>query len=81
MGCINRRTGKALPVGGLGGPYGGEMSRPPHLLDNQFTDAGKFVNLTRRLPFIPRKIPDTHFCHMLGRSQGNSATGRIRSIE
>jgi hypothetical protein len=31
-------------------------------------------------PLPPRKIPDTHFCQRLSRSQGHSAAGRIRSI-
>jgi hypothetical protein len=32
-------------------------------------------------PLHPRKIPGTHFCYRLSRSQGHSATGRIRLIE
>jgi hypothetical protein len=31
-------------------------------LDNWLTDGGDVVSLTRRPPFIPRKIPGTHFC-------------------
>jgi hypothetical protein len=52
----------------------------PHFLDNQLTDGGEAVRLTRRTPCIPRKIPGTHFCLRLSRPQGHSAAGRIRSI-
>jgi hypothetical protein len=34
-----------------------------------------------RPPFIPRKIPDNHFCYRLSRPKGHSAAGRIRLIE
>jgi hypothetical protein len=37
--------------------------------------------LTRRQPFILRKIPGIHFCWRLSRPQGHSAAGMIRSIE
>jgi hypothetical protein len=30
--------------------------------DNRLTDGGEVVSLTRRPPFVPRKIPGTHFC-------------------
>jgi hypothetical protein len=56
------KKGEALPVTGREGPYGCEMSRIPHFLDNQLTDGGEVVSLTRRPPFTPRKIPGTHFC-------------------
>jgi hypothetical protein len=36
-------------------------SRLPHLLDSRLTD-GCDVSIAHRPPFIPRKIPDTHFC-------------------
>jgi hypothetical protein len=54
--------GKAIPVAGHEGPYGCETSRLPHFLDNGLTDGGEVVSPTRRPPFIPRKIPSTHFC-------------------
>jgi hypothetical protein len=53
----------------------------PHFLDNRFTVGGEVVGLTLRPPFTPRKIPDTHFCHMLSKSQSHSAVGIIMSIE
>jgi hypothetical protein len=54
---------KAVPVTGRGGPYGCETSRLPHFLDNQLTDGGEVVSLTRPgRPLLPRKIPRTHFC-------------------
>jgi hypothetical protein len=54
--------GKAIPETGREGPYGCEMSRLTHFLENWLTDGGEFVSLTRRPSFTPRKIPDTHFC-------------------
>jgi hypothetical protein len=39
--------GKAIPVTGHEGPEACEMSRLPHFLDNQLTDGGKVVSLTR----------------------------------
>jgi hypothetical protein len=54
--------GKAIPVTGHEGPYGYEISRLPHYLDNRLTDVGQVDSPTRRLPFTPRKIPGTHFC-------------------
>jgi hypothetical protein len=32
-------------------------------------------------PLPPRKIPGTHFCYSLSRTQDRSAAGRMRSIE
>jgi hypothetical protein len=55
------QQGKAIPVTGREGPEGCETSRLPHFLDNQLTDGGEVVSLTRRPPFIPRNIPGTHF--------------------
>jgi hypothetical protein len=66
------------PVTGLEVPLGCERSRLPHLLDNRLTDGGKAVSLTRWPPFIPRKIPGTHFCRRLSQPQGHRAAGRIR---
>jgi hypothetical protein len=37
----------------------------------------KVISLTRRPPFIPTKIPGTHFCYRLSRPQGHSANGMI----
>jgi hypothetical protein len=45
---------KAIPLTGRGGPYGCETSRFPHL-DNQLTDGGEVVSLTRRPPFTPQE--------------------------
>jgi hypothetical protein len=57
-----RAYGKGIPVTGRGGPYGCETSRLPHFLDSRLTDSGEAVSLTRRPPFILRKIPSTHLC-------------------
>jgi hypothetical protein len=35
--------GKAVPVTGREGPYGGETLRFPHFLDNRLTDGGEVV--------------------------------------
>jgi hypothetical protein len=58
-----------------------QTSRLPHFLDSRLTDGVKVASLTRRPPFTHRKIPGTHFCYKLSRTQGHSAAGRIRSIE
>jgi hypothetical protein len=58
-----------------------DVEFPIFSLDSRLTDGGKIVSLTRRPPFTPRKIPDTHFCQRLSWSQGNGASGRIRLIE
>jgi hypothetical protein len=53
---------KAISLRARGGPWGCETSGLSHFLDNRLTDGGEVVSLTRRPPFIPRKIPRTHFC-------------------
>jgi hypothetical protein len=63
----------------LEGPYDCEMSRLPHFIDNRLTDDGEVVSLTRRPPFIPRKIPGTHLSYRLNRIQGHSAAGMIEN--
>jgi hypothetical protein len=50
-------------------------------LENRLTDGGEIVSLTRRPRFTRRKIPGTHFCLTLSRTQGHSTAGRITSIE
>jgi hypothetical protein len=57
------------------------MSRLSHILDNRLTDGDEAVSLMRRLPFMHRKIPGTHFLYRLSWPQGHSAAGRITSIE
>jgi hypothetical protein len=58
----DKKKKEAIPVTGCGGPEGCETSRLLHFLDNRLTDGGVVVSLTRRTPFAPSKIPDTHFC-------------------
>jgi hypothetical protein len=48
--------GKAIPVAGRGAPYSCDISRLPHILDNQLTDGGEVVTLMYWLPFTPRMI-------------------------
>jgi hypothetical protein len=54
--------GKAISITGREGPWGCEMSRLPHFLDNRLTDGGEVVSLTHWPPFTPRKMPGTNFC-------------------
>jgi hypothetical protein len=49
-----KKPTKAIPVTGRGGPYGCEMSRLPHFLENRLTGGGEVVSLTRRPPFTPQ---------------------------
>jgi hypothetical protein len=42
---------------------------------------GVIINLARRPPFTPRKIPGTYLCYGLRRTQGHGSAGRIMSIE
>jgi hypothetical protein len=60
---------------------GVETSRLPHFLYNRLIDGGDAVSLMRRLPSTPRKIPDTHFCQRLSRSQGHSVAGKVTLTE
>jgi hypothetical protein len=76
-----KRRGKDIPLTGHEDPWVCETSRLLHLLDSRLTDGGEVVSITRRPPFIPRKIPGTHFCQRLSRPQGHIAAGRIRLIE
>jgi hypothetical protein len=59
---VKKDKSEAIPVRGREGPQGCETSRLSHFLDNRLTDGGEVVNLTRRPPFTPKKIPGTHFC-------------------
>jgi hypothetical protein len=56
------KKGKGIPVTGCGGPMGCEMLRLPNFLDNRLSNGNEVVSLMHWQPFIPRKIPDTHFC-------------------
>jgi hypothetical protein len=58
----SNKKDKAIPVTGREDAQACETSTFPHFTDNRLTDGGKAVSLTRRPPFTPRKIPDTHFC-------------------
>jgi hypothetical protein len=57
------------------------MSRLPHLLDNQLTDSNEVFSLMYYPLIIPKKIPGTHFCYRLSKTQRDSAAGRIMSID
>jgi hypothetical protein len=43
-----REKGKFITLTGRGGPYGCEISRLSHFLDNRLTNGDEIVNLTRR---------------------------------
>jgi hypothetical protein len=49
------KKGKATPVTDREGPWGCEMSRLQHFLDNWLTDGGKLVSLMHQPPFTPQK--------------------------
>jgi hypothetical protein len=68
---IDEKKGEAIPVTGQGGPQGCETSRLAHFLDSWLTDGGEVGSFTCQPPFIPRKIPGTHFCYGLSRPQGH----------
>jgi hypothetical protein len=55
-----------------------DVEAPKFYLDNRLTNGGEDVSPTRRLPFIPMKIPGTHFCYRMSRPQGHNAAGRTR---
>jgi hypothetical protein len=44
-----------MPLTGRGGPYGCEMLRIPHYLNNQLIDGGKVVSPTHQPHFTPQK--------------------------
>jgi hypothetical protein len=52
----------AIPVTARVDPYGCEMSRLQHFLDDRFTDGSEVVSLICQPALTPRKIPGTHFC-------------------
>jgi hypothetical protein len=60
---IKNQFGKDIHVTGLEGPWGCEMSRLPHFLDNRLKDGGEVVSLMCQPPFTPRKFPGTHGTH------------------
>jgi hypothetical protein len=75
------KKSKAIPVIGRGDLQGCEISKLLHFLENQHTDGGEVVSLTRRPPFTYRKVPGKHFCQRLCPSQDHSEAGKIRLIE
>jgi hypothetical protein len=70
IGLRNKKSGKerrmkihGKAATGCGSPWGCEMSRLPHFLDNRLTSgAVRLSALSTGQPFTPRKIPATHFC-------------------
>jgi hypothetical protein len=78
---LPRAGTSGIPVKGHGGPQGCETLSCHHFLDNQLTDGGEVVSLTRWPPFIPTKIHGTYFWRRLSWPQGHSVAGMTRSIE
>jgi hypothetical protein len=67
---------------GCGSPRGYETSRLPHFLDTGRADDDEVVMLTRRRPFTPKNIPDTHFCERMSRPQwyiGLEGLGQLKN--
>jgi hypothetical protein len=60
---VKVKKGIAIPVTGRGGPWGCEMLRLPHFVNNRLTDGGKVVSLTRRTPFNP--LEDSWYSFLL----------------
>jgi hypothetical protein len=52
-----KKKSKDIPVTCCGGPYGCEMLRFPHFIDNQLIDGGKVVSPMNRPPFALKNIP------------------------
>jgi hypothetical protein len=72
--------GKAFPLQTWTGPWGpgGWGSR---ISRHSAHEGSKVVSPTHRPSSHPGRIPGTHFCWRLSRSQGHNATGRIKSLE
>jgi hypothetical protein len=79
---IMRHNGKPMAVTGREGPLGCETSRLPHFLDNQPTDGGADVSLTRQ-PAALYLQEDSWYSFLLEAewTPGHSGAGRIRSNE
>jgi hypothetical protein len=52
---LHTHKAEAIPVTVHGGPQGCETSRLPHFLDNQLTDDGEVVSLTRLPHLYPQE--------------------------
>ena len=68
-------------AGGLGWPWGFQEVEAPRFQDNRHKKVARLSALSTGQLYPPAKIPDTHFCYRLGRSQGHSAAGRIVSMK
>jgi hypothetical protein len=72
---------KSYPLTGHAGPLGCDLEAP-HFLWTIGSQMAVGLSISRAgRPLPPRKIPDTHFCYRLSRTQGHSPAGRITSIE
>jgi hypothetical protein len=64
-----------------GRPLGLREVEAPKFTDIRLIDGVKVVSPMQRPLFTPRKIPGTHFCQRLSRSQGNSAAGGLGKLK
>jgi hypothetical protein len=55
----------AIPVAGRRSQQGSETSRLPYFLDNQLTDGGEVINLTRQQRFTPVPQEDSWYSFLL----------------
>jgi hypothetical protein len=65
---------KALPLTGCGDPKDCETLRLIHFLNSRLTDGGEVASLTRRLPFIFRKIPGINLRSLMGGGRFNDSS-------
>jgi hypothetical protein len=76
-----KKKSEAVTLTSRGGLQGCEMLRIPHCLDNQLTDGGEIVSLTRWPPSIPQKhffsASVTPFCYRPSQPQDINAVERI----
>jgi hypothetical protein len=78
--CCVTHKGNAVPLQVCSGPEGSRKLRFSDFMTAAQHD-GKNVSLTHRPPLPPGYTPGTHFCWMMSRPQGHSATGRIMSLK
>ena len=74
-------TGKAISLQGWPGLLGSRSFKLPEFLDNRLMKEVKFSALHSGRLYVTAGNPGTPVCYRLSRSQGHSATGRIKSMK